>query len=65
MRKDTIGCYEKLNKLRQEVDYYKRRVRREILLWIELEAEIKELRLENARLGALVDARFTEKEEVK
>lgn len=60
MRKDTISYYEKLNALRQEVDYYRSRVRRETLLRIELKDEIRELRAENARLASLVDARFTE-----
>ena len=55
---------KKLNALRQDVEHYKRRVRREILLRIEREDEIKKLRLENARLGTLVDARFTENEKV-
>lgn len=60
MRKDTITYHGKLTSLRQEVEHYKRRIRREILLRIELKEEIKALRLENARLAALVDARFTD-----
>lgn len=60
MRKDTISYNEKLNSLRQDVDYYKRMARREMLLRLEIEEEMRELRLENARLAELVDARFTE-----
>ena len=53
MSKNTISYNEEPNSLRQEVEHYLQ----------ELEyyrQEIKKLRLENARLGALVDARFTE-----
>ena len=60
MSKDTISYNEKLNALRQEVEYYRSRIRLEILFRLELKEEIKELRRENARLAALVDARFTE-----
>ena len=60
MRKDTISYEGKLNTLRQEAEHYRRLVRREMLLRIELEDEIKKLRIENARLAELVDARFTE-----
>ena len=60
MRKDTISYEGKLNTLRQENEHYRRLVRREMLLRIEAQDEIRELRLENARLAELVDARFTE-----
>ena len=53
LSENTTSYNEEPNPLRQEVEHYRQEVEY-------CRQEIKELRLENARLGALVDARFTE-----